>query len=82
MRKLTRPSLPLVSKDANFKNVKGPVLQGFTKIQNQIEETYKLLLKTLKRVVINTTYTKEVTDGQIVRRLRRIAIVVLENLLA
>ena len=47
-----------------------------------MEETYKLLLKTLKRVVNNATYTKEVMDGQIVRRLRRIAIVVLENLLA
>ena len=71
-----------MSKDADFKNMKGPVSQDLPKFKTKLRKTYKLLLKTFKPVVNNTAYTKEVTDGQIVRRLRRIAIVFLENLLA
>ena len=38
LRKLTRPSLPLVSKDANFKNMKGPVLQDLPKFKTKLKK--------------------------------------------
>ena len=60
--------------------MKGPVLQDLPEFKTKLKKRTDYI--TLKRVVNNATYTKEVTDGQIVRRLRRIAIVVLENLLA
>ena len=49
---------------------------------NKLSETKKKQLKTLKKVWLTQQILKKGTDGQTWRRLKRIKIVVLENLLA